>query len=387
MKNFNLFMNEKKEKLKIAGSIVGGVTIIALSSCNVSNVKNDNSSVETSTLNSISTTTIPDNNTTSYSTTSNKTQITVKETTAQTTTVSTTTKVPETVITTITTRAPETITTTVNEVIITPSPVTTNIPATAKTVESTTEVTTKITQTTTKTTTTKKEEPIEYETRTDEIIGYYNSIELNNTTKLTKQNVNNYEDFLSVSNNLYRSTSFIVNENNICFYTYWVDYNLDTNKYEYESYESTSKIEKIILLTLLNENYVNDDTLKKILKPYTKDELIGITSYIWTIFCYDLADGRYYDYSKIIIDNNLKKTMINVQNAYNKKDYKTLEKLCNENFGKYSDIIDVLLLCYEYPFDEIKTYPTDKHAYNISLEIIDNTGIYDRAHQKVLVKQ
>lgn len=387
MKNFNLFMNEKKEKLKIAGSIVGGVTIIALSSCNVSNVKNDNSSVETSTLNSISTTTIPDNNTTSYSTTSNKTQITVKETTAQTTTVSTTTKVPETVITTITTRAPETITTTVNEVIITPSPVTTNIPATAKPVESTTEVTTKITQTTTKTTTTKKEEPIEYETRTDEIIGYYNSIELNNTTKLTKQNVNNYEDFLSVSNNLYRSTSFIVNENNICFYTYWVDYNLDTNKYEYESYESTSKIEKIILLTLLNENYVNDDTLKKILKPYTKDELIGITSYIWTIFCYDLADGRYYDYSKIIIDNNLKKTMINVQNAYNKKDYKTLEKLCNENFGKYSDIIDVLLLCYEYPFDEIKTYPTDKHAYNISLEIIDNTGIYDRAHQKVLVKQ
>lgn len=387
MKNFNLFMNEKKEKLKIAGSIVGGVTIIALSSCNVSDIKNDNSSVETSTLNSISTTTIPDNNTTSYSTTSNKTQITVKETTAQTTTVSTTTKVPETIITTTTTKVPETIATVSNEVIITPSPVTTNIPATEKPIESTTKVTTKETQTTTKTTTTKKEEPIEYETRTDEIIGYYNSIELNNTIKLTKQNVNNYEDFLSVANNLYRSTSFIVNENNICFYTYWVDYNLDTNKYEYESYESTSKIEKIILLTLLNENYVNDDTLKKILKPYTKDELIGITSYIWTIFCYDLAGGRYYDYSKIIIDDNLKKTMINVQNAYNKKDYKTLEKLCNENFGKYSDIIDVLLLCYEYPFDEIKTYPTDKHAYNISLEIIDKTGIYDRAHQKVLVKQ
>ena len=374
MKNFNLFMNEKKEKLKIAGSIVGGVTIIALSSCNVSNVKNDSSSVETSILSSVSTTTIPNNNTSSYSTTSNKTQTTTKETTTQTTT-STTTK------------APETITTTTNEVIITPSPVTTNIPATAKPIESTTKVTTKVTQTTTKTTTTKKEEPIEYETRTDEIIGYYNSVELNNTTKLTKQNVNNYEDFLSIANTLYQNTSSIVNENNINFYTYWVDYNLDTNKYEYESYETTSEIEKIILLTLLNENYINDETLKKILKPYTKDELIGITSYIWTIFCYDLAGGRYYDYSKIIIDNNLKKTMINVQNAYNKKDYKTLEKLCNENFGKYSDIIDVLLLCYEYPFDEIKTYPTDKHAYNISLEIIDKTGIYDRAHQKVLVKQ
>ena len=373
MKNFNLFMNEKKEKLKIAGSIVGGVTIIALSSCNVSNVKNDNSSSETSILSSVSTTTIQTNNTSSYSTTSNKTQTTTKETTTQTTTTSTTTK------------APETITTTTNEVIITPSPVTTNIPATEKPGEATTKVTTKVTQTTTKTTTTKKEEPIEYETRTDEIIGYYNSVELNNTTKLTKQNVNNYKDFLSVAQNLYSETSIEYKNNGLCFIYYLVNYNLDTNKYEV--YKTNSSIEKTILLTLLNENYINDETLKKILKPYTKDELIGIMSYTWTIFCNDLAGGRYYDYSKIIIDNNLKKTMINVQNAYNKKDYKTLEKLCNENFGKYSDIIDVLLLCYEYPFDEIKTYPTDKHAYNISLEIIDKTGIYDRAHQKVLVKQ
>ena len=118
MKNFNLFMNEKKEKLKIAGSIVGGVTIIALSSCNVSDIKNDNSSVETSILSSVSTTTIPDNNTSSYSTTPNKNQTTTKETTTQTTTT--------------TTKAPDTITTTTNEVIITPSPVTTNIPATEK---------------------------------------------------------------------------------------------------------------------------------------------------------------------------------------------------------------------------------------------------------------
>ena len=132
MKNFNLFMNEKKEKLKIAGSIVGGVTIIALSSCNVSNVKNDSPSVETPILSSVSTTTISNNNTPSYSTTSNKTQTTTKETTTQTTT-STTTK------------APETITTTTNEVIITPNPVTTNIPATEKPVESTTKVTTKVT--------------------------------------------------------------------------------------------------------------------------------------------------------------------------------------------------------------------------------------------------
>ena len=204
MKNFNLFMNEKKEKLKIVGSIVGGVTIIALSSCNVSNVKNDSSSVETPILSSVSTTTIQTNNITSYSTTSNKTQTTTKETT----TTSTTTK------------APETITTTTNEVIITPSPVTTNTPATAKPVESTTKVTTKETQTTTKTPTTKKEEPIEYETRTDEIKGYYDNVKLNNTTKLTKQNVNNYEDFLSVAQNLYSETSIEYKNNGLCFIYY-----------------------------------------------------------------------------------------------------------------------------------------------------------------------
>ena len=242
MKNFNLFMNEKKEKLKIAGSIIGGVTIIALSSCNVSNVKNDSSSVETSILSSVSTTTISNNNTSSYSTTSNKTQTITKETTTQTTTTSTTTK------------APETITTTTNEVIITPSPVTTNIPATEKPVESTTKITTKVTQTTTKTTTTKKEEPIEYETKTDEITGYYNNFEANDTIELTKQNINNYNDFMSSTENFY----FSIAGPFVQYHTYA---NLDTGKYE--NYETDSYIERIILVTLLNEKYINDNSLKK----------------------------------------------------------------------------------------------------------------------------
>ena len=356
MKNFNLFMNEKKEKLKIAGSIVGGVTIIALSSCNVSNVKNDNSSSETSTLNSISTTTIPDNNTSSYSTTSNKTQTTTKETTTQTTTTSTTTK------------APETIPTTTNEVIITPSPVTTNIPATEKPGEATTKVTTKVTQTTT-----KKEEPIEYETRTDEIKGYYSNVKLNNTSKLTKQNINNYEDFISVAS---------IRPN---AYFYEVYFNLDSNKKE--STITDGYLEKIIFLTLLNEKYINDDTLKKILKPYSREELSYVVDNSIVVFNRNLYEHIDYNFSNITVDKTLCNLLTSIQNAYKQNDYKTVEKLCNQNYKKYNDFVDLLLLMYEYNMPEISEYITNENSLDLSLQLVDKTGIYDRAHQKVLVKQ
>ena len=361
MKNFNLFMNEKKEKLKIVGSIVGGVTIIALSSCNVSNVKNDSSSVETSILSSVSTTTIQTNNITSYSTTSNKTQTTTKETTTQTTTTSTTTK------------APETITTTTNEVIITPSPVTTNIPATEKPVESTTKVTTKVTQTTTKTTTTKKEEPIEYETRTDEIKGYYSSVKLNSTTKLTKQNINNYEDFISVAS---------IRPN---AYFYEVYFNLDSNKKE--STITDGYLEKIIFLTLLNEKYINDDTLKKILKPYSREELSYVVDNSIVVFNRNLYEHIDYNFSNITVDKTLCNLLTSIQNAYKQNDYKTVEKLCNQNYKKYNDFVDLLLLMYEYNMPEISEYITNENSLDLSLQLVDKTGIYDRAHQKVLVKQ
>ena len=365
MKNFNLFMNKKKEKLKIAGSIVGGVTIIALSSCNVSNVKNDSSSVEIPILSSVSTTTISNNNTPNYSTTSNKTQNTTKETTTQTTTTSTTTK------------APETIPTTTNEVIITPSPVTTNIPATEKPVESTAKVTTKVTQTTTKTTTTKKEEPIEYETKTDEITGYYNNFEANDTIELTKQNINNYNDFMSSTENFY----FSITGPFVQYHTYA---NLDTGKYE--NYETDSYIERILLVTLLNEKYINDNSLKKILKPYTKNDLDITAVNITFIFQTDIDNEIYYDYSKIMADKDLAKTLNNMQNAYKKGDYKTVEKLCNQSWGK-NDMADILMLVYEHNMPEIEAFPIESPSVDLALKIIDKTGIYDRAHQKVLVKQ
>ena len=343
---------KKKEKLKIAGSIVGGVTIIALSSCNVSNVKNDSSSVETSILSSVSTTTISNNNTSSYSTTSNKTQTT----TTQTTTTSTTTK------------APETIPTTTNEVIITPSPVTTNIPATEKPGEATTKVTTKVTQTTT-----KKEEPIEYETRTDEIKGYYSNVKLNNTSKLTKQNINNYEDFISVAS---------IRPN---AYFYEVYFNLDSNKKE--STITDGYLEKIIFLTLLNEKYINDDTLKKILKPYSREELSYVVDNSIVVFNRNLYEHIDYNFSNITVDKTLCNLLTSIQNAYKQNDYKTVEKLCNQNYKKYNDFVDLLLLMYEYNMPEISEYITNENSLDLSLQLVDKTGIYDRAHQKVLVKQ
>jgi hypothetical protein len=373
MKNFNLFMNEKKEKLKIAGSIVGGVTIIALSSCNVSNVKNDSSSVETSILSSVSTTTIQTNNTSSYSTTSNKTQTTKKETTTQTTTTSTTTK------------APETITTTTNEVIITPNPVTTNIPATEKPVESTTKVTTKVTQTTTKTNTTKKEEPIEYETRTDEIKGYYDNVKLNNVTKLTKQNINNYDDFMNIVSSLYYKTSAKHENNSLSFLYYHVYYNLDNGRNEKSL--SDSYIEKIIFLTMLNENELNNENIKKILKPYTIDELKGLCDNMMIIFDHDIQGERYYEYSNIIADEKLASILTNVQNSFIKKDYNLLQKLCNDNYGKYNMFIDAILIEYESLTNYITDFPCGEMDFDLARKSIEQTGIYDRAHQKVLVKQ
>ena len=372
MKNFNLFMNEKKEKLKIAGSIVGGVTIIALSSCNVSDVKSDDSSIETSTL-SISTATTKKEES-SVSITSSKTESTKKETTNQTTTSTTTPA---------TTKSPETITTTTSE-IITPTPITTNIPATEKPV-STTVKTTKVTQTTTKkqTTTVKEEVPIEYDTRTDEIKGYYNNVELNNTTKLTKQNINNYNDFLSVSNSFYYDST-LISDNDFIFRKYITYANLDTGKYE--NYKTDSYLERILLLTLLNKDYLNDSTLKEILKPYKRNELDITSINITFIFQSDIENKIYYDYSKIMVDKNLAKTLNNMQNAYKKGDYKTVEKLCNQNWGK-NDMADILMLVYEHNMPEIETYPVESTSVDLALEIIDKTDIYDRAHQKVLVKQ
>ena len=332
MKNFNLFMNEKKEKLKIAGSIVGGVTIIALSSCNVSDIKNDNSSVETSILSSVSTTTISNNNTPSYSTTSNKNQTTTKETTTQTTT-STTTK------------APETITTTTNEVIITPSPVTTNIPATEKPVESTTKFTTKETQTTTKTTTTKKEEPIEYETKTDEITGYYNNFESNKTIELTKQNINNYNDFMSSTEKFY----FSIAGPFVQYHTYA---NLDTGKYE--NYETDSYIERILLVTLLNEKYINEriNYLKDIAKidpwndysiPEVINTIIQTTGRLWrspgdkgTIGIFDPRLDEKFNY---ILDFGIKQPRQGIKiNIINGKDSQN-DNIDNDNLGDLGDQI------------------------------------------------
>ena len=374
MKNFNLFMNEKKEKLRIAGSIVGGITIIALSSCNVSDVKSDDSSIETSTL-SISTATTKKEES-SVSITSSKTESTKKETTNQTTTSTTTPA---------TTKSPETITTTTSE-IITPTPITTNIPATEKPV-STTVKTTKVTQTTTKkqTTTVKEEVPIEYDTRTDEIKGYYNNVELNNTTKLTKQNVNNYNDFMNTVSNFYYKTSAKHENNNLNFIYYNVYYNLDNGKNE--KYLSDSYIEKIIFLTMLNENELNNENIKKILKPYTIDELKGLCDNMMIIFDHDIQGERYYEYSNIIANEKLATILTSAQKAFIKKDYNLLQKLCNDNYGKYNMFVDAILVEYESLTNYITDFPCGEMDFDLAKKSIEQTGIYDRAHQKVLVKQ
>lgn len=229
------------------------------------------------------------------------------------------------------------------------------------------------------TTTAVQTPPVEYSTRTEEIKACYN-VKYEDVKTLTKSNINNFEKFVNVCHNFYYDTSVDFNKNgyDIFFNYYTVYYNLDTNSID--KYITDSYIEKIVFLSLLNEEYINDETFKKILGIYTYDELKGINRNAIYIFCKDMENQRYYDYSKIVINKNLRMLLTNVQNAYKEKDYVTLEKLCNENFGKYNTMVDSILLSYEKLSNEINNYPTEETAFELAEKTIDDMGIYDRLH-------
>lgn len=383
MKDLKTFFKEKKEKLKIAGSIASAIAIISTSSCSISNNDSNsskqNSSDETNPYSATTkeNTTIETKESASTKKTTTTTEkikpITTRQTTIQETTNATTIAPATTPFTTVVTPKPvETIVTTKIEttkpIITTPKPIVT-------------------TTTTTTTATTIKPEPIEYNTRTEEIKAYYNNISLNDETKLTKNNINDYQTFLTIANNLYSDTSIEYNKNgyNIFFTNYAVYYNLDTN--EYERYVTDSYLEKLIFLTLLNYEYIDDNTLNKLLKIYTQDELNGIAYNSGSIFLYDLDKEKYYDYDKIIVDENLKKLLINIHNAYKKNDYITVEKLSNDNFGKYNNMVDIILLTYAYMCDYVEKYPCEETPSILLLQVADSMGVYERAHQKTLVLQ
>ena len=168
-------------------------------------------------------------------------------------------------------------------------------------------------------------------------------------------------------------------------YFYEVYFNLDSNKKE--STITDGYLEKIIFLTLLNEKYINDDTLKKILKPYSREELSYVVDNSIVVFNRNLYEHIDYNFSNITVDKTLCNLLTSIQNAYKQNDYKTVEKLCNQNYKKYNDFVDLLLLMYEYNMPEISEYITNENSLDLSLQLVDKTGIYDRAHQKVLVKQ
>ena len=372
------FLKEKKEKLKITGSIASAIAIISTSSCSISGNNSDSSKSNSSNItNSYSATTkesttiqtkesiLPETTTT----TEKIKPITTQQTTTQETTNVTTIETTTTPFTTVATPKPiETIVTTKTEttkpIITTPKPIVT----------------------TTTTATTTKPEPIEYNTRTEEIKAYYN-IDLNNKTKLTKDNINDYQTFLTIAYNLYSDTSIEYNKNgyDIFFTNYVVYYNLDTN--EYEQYITDSTLERLIFITLLNYEYIDDNTLNKLLKIYTHDELIGLNYNMVSILDDNIYDRKYYDYDKIIVNENLKTLLTNIQSAYKKNDYTTLEKLCNDNFGKYNNMVDTVLLTYEYTVNSIENFPVEETPFQLAQQAIDSMGVYERAHQKTLVLQ
>ena len=105
------------------------------------------------------------------------------------------------------------------------------------------------------------------------------------------------------------------------------------------------------------------------------------------IFDHDIQGERYYEYSNIIADEKLASILTNVQNSFIKKDYNLLQKLCNDNYGKYNMFIDAILIEYESLTNYITDFPCGEMDFDLARKSIEQTGIYDRAHQKVLVKQ
>ena len=87
-----------------------------------------------------------------------------------------------------------------------------------------------------------------------------------------------------------------------------------------------------------------------------------------------------YCNSKIIVDDNLKTLLIDIQNSCINGDHKTVENLCNINFGKYNATVDLLLMMYATQMDEIDNLPTDKTPSEMSVTLVDDMGIYDRLH-------
>lgn len=390
MKNLKLFKKENLEKFKIAGSIIGTITLMSISSCKVIKVENNNSSHNIQTneiigsIISESTPNTVDNEVPETISTTTPSIESIPETipiTIQTTT----TQVPETTIittpiTTTTIATPEPIISTT--ISTTTSQITTTKPIETKPI--TTTQTTTVTTTPVVQTTPVETPPIEYNTRTEEIKAYY-KFEYNDVNTLTKDNINNYNDFLNVADNFHWKTSTYSDEYGLVMQLYTVYYNLDTNSRD--KYKTNSYIEKIVFLSLLNEEYINDETFKKILGIYTYDELKGLNRNAISVINKDMHYERYYDYSKIVINKNLRTLLTNIQNAYKEKDYVTLEKLCNENFEKYNTMVDSILLIYIESTNEINNYPTEETAFELAQKAIDDMGIYDRLHPKTLVLQ
>ncbi len=387
MKNFKSFKKNKKEKLKFIGSLTSATIIITLSSCSVLNNSSNSSeskstekssiSIEQSPLSSQETMSTSKKTiiTTTYSTNStNKTPANTETAIVQNTTFitknsTTSTKSIETP--NIQTAVPKPIETP-NIQTTAPKPIETPYDSSEKT---STEIYTSE-QSITKNTTSIAPAP---KNRIDEIITYYEQYIIvgKKVDYITKDNINNINDFFAFFEKFFTSTT------PLSFYNLYYDIESNT----YESCNRTGYFEKILFLTYLNIDYINDDTLNKLAGIYTKDEVEGLSSCISSILYEDINQGLYYDYSKFVIDKNLQNLLVNVHNAYINDDFDKLEKLCNDNFDKYNSLVNMILLNYEYACNKISNFPTNNGTSYYSTLLANEFNIYNKTHQKTLVLQ
>ena len=155
---------------------------------------------------------------------------------------------------------------------------------------------------------------------------------------------------------------------------YNVYYNIDNNKYE--STISHGGKEKDLLVAILNLEYMEQDTLYELFGHYSKDELKGLCFNIASVFGNDLSWGRYYNYSNIVVNKNLRNLLNEMTEYYKAGNTAKLEQLCNSNLGKYNDLVDIILLNYICNENII----TDKYPSEIAYDMAENMNLYDAIH-------
>lgn len=172
---------------------------------------------------------------------------------------------------------------------------------------------------------------------------------------LTKESAQDYDDFCEIAHGfIWKSCPYRV-------VSYGVIYDIERDSYM--PAETDGKLEKKMLLCLLNLDYVSSEIINKLFGEYTQSQLIGLTYNYRLLFHMDLLNNRYYTFEGYVIDEGLKKLLIDFQNCIKNRDINKLETLYKNNVTKYGPQTDMLLLSMGYTYvEKYNVFPNFVHS-------------------------